>query len=114
MPAMQLGDEDRQQVREDLDREEDLDAITGIITFSSSWPASHAIAIVGSQPITWKQTWFTISGTDGIHLARHDRRARLHGRQRDLARAGARAHAEQAQVARDLPSSTARRRIALE
>ena len=43
-------------------------AITGIITFSSSCPASHAIATVVSQPITWKQTWFTISGTDGFTL----------------------------------------------
>ena len=43
-------------------------AITGIITFSSSWPASHAAAIVASQPITWKQTWFTISGIDGFTL----------------------------------------------
>ena len=31
-------------------------AITGIITFSSSWPASHAMAIVVSQPSTWKHT----------------------------------------------------------
>ncbi len=31
-------------------------AMTGIITFSSSWPASHAIMIVVSQPITWKHT----------------------------------------------------------
>ena len=41
-------------------------AITGIITFSSSWPASAAARIVASQPATWKQTWFTISGTDGF------------------------------------------------
>jgi hypothetical protein len=28
-------------------------AITGIITFSSSWPASAADAIAASQPMTW-------------------------------------------------------------
>ena len=38
------------------------------MTFSSSWPASAAAAIVASQPITWKQTWLTISGTDGFTL----------------------------------------------
>ena len=44
-------------------------AMTGIITFSSSWPASHAAArSSASQPITWKQTWLTISGTDGFTL----------------------------------------------
>ena len=43
-------------------------AMTGIITFSSSWPASHASAIVVSHPITWKQTWLTISGIDGFTL----------------------------------------------
>ena len=43
-------------------------AMTGIITFSSSCPASQASAIVWSQPITWKQTWFTISGIDGFTL----------------------------------------------
>ncbi len=31
-------------------------AITGIITFSSSCPASAATVTVVSQPITWKQT----------------------------------------------------------
>jgi hypothetical protein len=31
-------------------------AITGIITFSSSCPASAAARIVASHPITWKQT----------------------------------------------------------
>src|SRR5258705_9313914 len=43
-------------------------AITGIITFSSSWPASAAAQTVASQPITWKQTWFTISAIDGFTL----------------------------------------------
>ena len=31
-------------------------AITGIITFSSSCPASAAAQIVVSQPFTWKHT----------------------------------------------------------
>ena len=43
-------------------------AITGIMTFSSSCPASEAARIVVSQPNTWKQTWFTISGIDGLTL----------------------------------------------
>ena len=43
-------------------------AITGIITFSSSCPASAAARMAASQPITWKQTWLTISGTDGLTL----------------------------------------------
>jgi hypothetical protein len=43
-------------------------AITGIITFSSSCPASAAARIVASHPDTWKQTWFTISGIDGFTL----------------------------------------------
>ena len=42
--------------------------MTGIITLSSSWPASQAIATVVSQPTTWKHTWLTISGTDGFTL----------------------------------------------
>ena len=45
-----------------------LCAMTGIITFSSSCPCSAAIATVVSQPMTWKQTWFTISGIDGLIL----------------------------------------------
>jgi hypothetical protein len=40
--------------------------MTGIMTFSSSWPASAATQTVVSQPITWKHTWLTISGTDGL------------------------------------------------
>ena len=43
-------------------------AITGIMTFSSSWPASQAARIVASHPNTWKQTWFTISGIEGFTL----------------------------------------------
>ena len=43
-------------------------AMTGIMTFSSSCPASAAAVIVASHPITWKQTWLTISGIDGFTL----------------------------------------------
>ena len=43
-------------------------AITGIITLSSSGPASAAARIAASQPYTWKQTWLTISGTEGFTL----------------------------------------------
>ena len=45
-----------------------LNAMTGIITLSSSCPCSDAIATVVSRPITWKQTWLTISGMDGLIL----------------------------------------------
>ena len=45
-----------------------LCAITGIITLSSSCPCSAAMATVVSRPITWKQTWLTISGIDGLIL----------------------------------------------
>jgi hypothetical protein len=43
-------------------------AITGIMTLSSSCPASAAARMAASQPNTWKHTWFTISGTDGFTL----------------------------------------------
>jgi hypothetical protein len=42
--------------------------MTGIMTFSSSCPASAAARIAASQPMTWQQTWLTISGTDGLTL----------------------------------------------
>ena len=42
--------------------------MTGIMTFSSSCPASAAIATVVSSPSAWKQTWFTISAIDGFTL----------------------------------------------
>ena len=42
--------------------------MTGIITFNSSWPESAAASIAASHPITWKQTWLTISGTEGLTL----------------------------------------------
>ena len=77
-------------------------AMTGIITFSSSWPASHASAIVVSQPITWKQTWFTISGTDGFTLPGMIDEPGCTAGSAISDEAGARPHAEQPQVARDL------------
>ena len=43
-------------------------AMTGIITFNSSWPESAAASIAASHPITWKHTWLTISGTEGLTL----------------------------------------------
>ena len=42
--------------------------MTGIITLSSSWPASAASATVVSRPSAWKQTWFTISAIEGFTL----------------------------------------------
>ena len=45
-----------------------LNAITGIMTFSSSCPCSAAMPTVVSQPMTWKQTWLTISGIEGLIL----------------------------------------------
>ena len=76
--------------------------MTGIITFSSSCPASHAIATVASQPITWKQTWFTISGTDGFTLPGMIDEPGCTAGSAISASPGARPHAEQAQIARDL------------
>ena len=43
-----------------------LCAMTGIITLSSSCPCSAAMATVVSHPMTWKHTWLTISGMDGL------------------------------------------------
>ena len=77
-------------------------AMTGIITFSSSWPASHAIATVVSQPDHLEAHLIDHLRDRRIHLARHDRRARLHGGQRDLGESGTRSHAQQPQIARDL------------
>ena len=45
-----------------------LCVITGIMTFSSSYPAYAAMATVVSSPMAWKQTWFTISAIDGFTL----------------------------------------------
>src|SRR5512140_2598416 len=68
--------------------------MTGIITLSSSWPASQAAATVASHPVTWKHTWLTISGTDGFTLPGMI--------DEPGCAAGTRPHAEQAQVAGDL------------
>ncbi len=45
-----------------------LCAITGIITFSSNWPAWPAMLMVRSFPTTWKHTMLSISGTEGFTL----------------------------------------------
>src|SRR5437879_2548266 len=42
-------------------------------------------------------------GDRGVHLPRHDRRSRLYGWKRNLRETRAWSHAEQPQVARDLP-----------
>ena len=52
--------------------------------------------------MTWKQTWFTISGIDGLIFPGMIDEPGLHGGQLDLVDAGARSHDHQAQVARDL------------
>ena len=77
-------------------------AITGIITFSSSCPASAAARIVGVASDHLEAHLVHHLRDRRVHLARHDRRAGLHGRQRDLRDAGARPHAEEAQIRRDL------------
>ena len=66
-------------------------AMTGIITFSSSCPASAAARIAASQPKTWKQTWLTISGIDGFTLPGMIDEPGWTARQLDLGDAGARA-----------------------
>ena len=47
-------------------------AITGIITFSSSWPASDAAAIVASQPDDLEADLIHHLGHRRVHLPRHD------------------------------------------
>ena len=76
--------------------------MTGIITFSSSWPASQARATVVSQPITWKQTWLTISGTDGFTLPGMIDEPGCTAGRTISDKPGARSHAQEAQVACDL------------
>ena len=77
-------------------------AMTGIITFSSSWPASHASATVSVAAHHLEAHLVDHLRHRRIDLAGHDRRTGLHRRQRDLRQPGARPHAEQPQVARDL------------
>src|SRR5205809_1799227 len=43
-----------------------LCARTGIMTLSSSCPASAAVATVTSFPLAWKRTMFTIAAIDGL------------------------------------------------
>ena len=75
--------------------------MTGIITFSSSWPASarHADRRVAADDL--KADLIDHLRDRRIDLARHDRRTRLYCRQRNLAEPGARPHAEEPEVARD-------------
>ena len=46
--------------------------MTGSKTLSWSCPASLAAAMVASVPITWKHTWFIVSGMTGLIFPRHD------------------------------------------
>ena len=56
IPAMQRRRKTFSASRRIFDACSAFHAMTGIITLSSSCPASQAIATVASQPITWKQT----------------------------------------------------------
>ena len=60
------------------------------------------MATVVSQPITWKQTWFTISGIDGFILPGMIDDPGCTAGSRISSMPGARTHDHQAQVARDL------------
>ena len=79
-----------------------LNAITGIMTFSSSCPCSDAMRDRRVEAHHLEADLIHHLGNRRIHLARHDRRSRLHGGQLDLVDARARSHHHQAQVARDL------------
>jgi hypothetical protein len=50
------------------DRVEDLEAISGSITFSCSWPPSAATVRARSLPMMAKATWLTASGITGLTL----------------------------------------------
>ena len=77
-------------------------AMTGIMTFSSSCPASAAERIAASQPITWQHTWLTISGTDGLTLPGMIEDPGCTAGKLDFGDARSRPHAQQPQVRRDL------------
>ena len=55
-----------------------------------------------SQPITWKQTWFTISGTDGLTFPGMIDEPGCTAGSGDLRQARARPHRQQPEVAGDL------------
>ena len=77
-------------------------AMTGSNTFSCSCPAfgGHRDRQVAADDAEADHVHDL--GDDRVHLARHDRRARLLGRQVDLAQAAARARRQQPQVVADL------------
>ena len=77
-------------------------AITGSKTFSCSCPASAAIVIVRSLPMTRKQTMFTTSGITGFTLPGMIDEPGCFARQVDLAQPAARTGREQPQVVADL------------
>jgi hypothetical protein len=58
-------------------------------------PCSAAIDTVVSQPMTWKQTWFTISGIDGLIFPGMIDEPGLHRGQLELIDARARSHRHQ-------------------
>ena len=76
-------------------------ATSGIITFSSSWPplAAHAIAPSSADHLVGDHREHL--GHRRVHLPGHDRRARLHRREPQLAEAGVRAAPEEPHVAAD-------------
>ena len=78
-------------------------AMTGIITFSSSWPASAAAANRGVTPDHLEADLVDHLGHRRVDLAGHDGRPRLYRGQLNFGNAGARAHAEEAEVGGDLP-----------
>ena len=76
--------------------------MTGLHTLSSRLPRLPATATAVSFPITWMQTMIMASHWVGLTLPGHDRRARLVGRQDELAQPAARARSEPADVVGDL------------
>ena len=76
--------------------------MTGIITLSSSCPASAASATVVSRPRAWKHTWFTISAIEGFTLPGMMLDPGCTDGQHDLRQPGARAGREQPDVVGDL------------
>ncbi len=63
----------------------------GSKALSWSWPASAAMVMVTSLPITSKATWLTTSGITGLTLPGMIEEPACTGGQVDLAEAGARA-----------------------
>ena len=74
----------------------------GSNALSCSCPASAAMVIVTSLPMTSKATWLTTSGITGLTLPGMIEDPAWTGGQIDLAEAGARARGQQPQVVADL------------